>query len=81
MSFVHYTTHAARKRYRCYLCGQRIDIGERHEYARGTNDGDFWHMRLHPECSKEVNEDRDFEWECFEEHSLKRPMTAFCPEI
>lgn len=81
MSFVCYRSRVARKRYRCYLCGQHIDIGDRHEYSTGVNEGDFWSMRLHVECSEAVNSDRNFEWECFEEHSLERPMTAFCPEI
>lgn len=41
----------ARKRYRCCLCGEGIDVGEIHDTRTGVVDGDgFWTMRIHTEC-------------------------------
>jgi hypothetical protein len=81
MSFVCCKSPVAAKRHWCYLCNQWIEVGERHEYRSGVTDGDFWSMRMHPECAHEVDSDRDFEWEDFEPGSLERPMTAFDPCI
>lgn len=40
----------ARKKYRCCLCGEVINIGDTHDTRSGVNDGDMWKMRMHPEC-------------------------------
>lgn len=81
MSFVCSHLRKATKRYRCYLCGERIEMGDDHEYRTGANEDGFWSMRIHHECAQEVDEDRDFDWEGFDEGSLSRPMAAFDPAI
>ncbi len=75
-------TRRAAKRYRCYYCAQRIEVGEKHVYAVGTTDGDFWSMRAHPECDAYAQEHWDYgDWECHEPGEFTRPMDAFDPCI
>ncbi len=51
MSFISDDTeHTARKAYRCAMCESRINIGQRYFRRVGAEDGDFWTMRMHPEC-------------------------------
>lgn len=40
----------ARKRHRCALCQEPIEPGDIHHVRKGVNSGDFWTMRIHPEC-------------------------------
>lgn len=40
----------ARKPHRCDLCGERINAGELYDKRSGVDSGDFWTMRVHPEC-------------------------------
>ncbi len=72
----------AAKRYRCYYCDQRIEVGDFHGHRTGVNEGDFWSMRFHPECDEyaQKNWDQD-QWECHEPGEFARPMTAFDPCI
>lgn len=76
------STPRAAKRYRCWYCAQRIEVGEKHGYCTGTNEGDFWTMRFHPECDAYAQEHWDYDqWENHEPGEFKRPMTAFDPVI
>lgn len=40
----------ARKPYKCYECGHRIEVGERHEYAFGVSGGDTYQPRTCLHC-------------------------------
>ena len=40
----------ARKRHRCALCCEPIEIGEIYLRRNGVDGGDFWTMKMHPEC-------------------------------
>lgn len=40
----------ARRTYRCALCGELIEAGSRYDKRAGVNYGDFWEMKMHPEC-------------------------------
>lgn len=44
------TFPTARKVHRCCECKAPIPVGEKHLYARGKNDGDFWKERQHMLC-------------------------------
>lgn len=73
----------ARKQHRCWYCGQRIEIGEKHGVRVGESYGDFWTMRFHPECDQYATDhhwDED-DYECHEPGEFTRPMTAFDPAI
>ena len=40
----------AAKEHRCCECSAPIETGEKHLYARGKNDGEFWAERQHMLC-------------------------------
>lgn len=40
----------ASRDYRCALCGELIEAGSRYDKRAGVNYGDFWVMKMHPEC-------------------------------
>lgn len=42
----------ARKEYKCCECNSTILPGQKHEYARGANDGSFWAERTCLICSE-----------------------------
>lgn len=44
------TFPVARKVHRCCECRAPILVGEKHLYARGKNEGDFWYVRQHLAC-------------------------------
>ena len=48
--FYHETFPVARKQHWCCECNAPIDVFEKHLYARGKNEGDFWHVRQHMVC-------------------------------
>ncbi len=76
------SSRRAAKRYRCYYCNQRIEVGEKHAHRTGVTEGDFWTMRAHPECDAYACEHWDYDqWECHEPGDFERPMTAFDPVI
>ena len=67
MTLSDHPSRKARKRYQCYYCGQRIEIGEIHGYRTGIEGGDFWQMRHHPECDAWAGEHWDHgDYECHE---------------
>lgn len=75
------STHRAAKRYRCWYCNQRIEVGDIHGKRTGVEDG-FWTMRFHPECDAYACEHWESEnWEGHEPGEFTRPMTAFDPCI
>lgn len=51
-SFMSEEHRKARKQYRCCECGKNIVVGQKHEYARGRNDGGFWQERTCLVCSE-----------------------------
>lgn len=40
----------ARKPHECIECRAEIKVGERHEFAKGRSDGDFWEARTCLSC-------------------------------
>ncbi len=40
----------ASKQYRCDLCGERIEAGEKYDRRSGVDGHDMWTTRMHPEC-------------------------------
>lgn len=51
MSFLsQYTVAKCRKRKRCDLCHDLIEVGEPKVVRNGTDGGDLWTMNMHPEC-------------------------------
>lgn len=48
--FYHETFPVAAKEHACCECSAPIEVGEKHLYARGKNDGEFWADRQHMLC-------------------------------
>ena len=84
MSFVTSTvTCRAAKAHRCWYCAQDISIGEIYSKRCGAQYGDFWTMRMHPECDEWASANWGPEdYEGFSQgDEFARPMTAFDPAI
>ena len=43
-------THVAKKRYRCWWCGEPIEPGEKYVRWAWTDEGKIETTRVHPEC-------------------------------
>lgn len=57
------TFPVAARVHRCCECSAPIEIGEKHLYARGKNDGDFWYERQHMLCRElcmKLNDEDDY---------------------
>ena len=67
MSWTHLedTWPNARKRYRCYLCGKPIEIGQTYLRRKGTDCGMFVTARMHEECEKQTHDWDATDWETF----------------
>lgn len=52
----------ARKNHRCDLCGERIQVGTHHDIRSGVSYGDFYTMRMHPECHRYEQHGRVRDW-------------------
>ena len=70
------TRPKARKRHRCYLCGEAIEIGEVHVSEASKIDGDLIASRFHGECLAATKDWQDDDWETFWQGDLKRPAKA-----
>ena len=76
MSWQHFydTKPIARKPHRCYLCGEAIEIREKHVRRTGVREGRIDSIRMHIECCKHTDANFDeMDWECFFEGDLPRP--------
>lgn len=62
MSWTHFsdTTPRARKRYRCVLCNEFIEVGETHVARRGTDEEGPLTCRMHTECEAAT---QDWSWD------------------
>lgn len=40
----------SRKKKRCDLCGEIINVGDLKDTRTGVDGGDMWTMHMHPEC-------------------------------
>lgn len=55
----------ARKRIRCDLCGELIEVGDTKDVRSGVEPGEgFWKMNMHPECHayEQMPGSVDIEW-------------------
>jgi len=62
----------ARKKHRCYLCGEDILPGEKYSRSNGISYGDFWSSAFHLECIAVTGYWDDGDWESFEPGSMER---------
>jgi hypothetical protein len=53
----------ARKNHRCIFCCEGIPVGSIYDYRTGSDCGDFWQMRMHPECNKFSHDHWNEDWE------------------
>ncbi len=67
------TTPRARKTYRCFLCGEAIEIGEVHVRRSGVMDNDLISTRMHTECEAATTDWDETDWECTSEGDMDRP--------
>lgn len=66
-------TVKARKRHRCYLCGQPIEPGETYVRHSAADYGKAHSWSQHPECdAATIGWDED-DWEYFLSGSMERP--------
>ena len=65
----------AHKKYRCDLCGETINKGDKYDRRTGCEDG-MWTMHMHPEChAYESYETVDSDWyEDISEPAFERPL-------
>lgn len=62
----------ARKKHKCLLCGEDIEIGEKYVKRTGTDDGIIT-MKMHKECEKESSEWDEGDWQCISPYEMERP--------
>ena len=67
------TRPKARKRHRCYLCGEPIEVGEVHVSQVSKIEWELVASRFHEECLAFVADWQQDGWETFCEGDLKRP--------
>jgi len=68
------TSPKAKKEYRCYLCGLKINIGEKHIKRTGTADFEFITQRMHIDCEKLTNDWDENDWENFDEAEFRQDL-------
>lgn len=66
--------YKAQKEYRCFLCGERINVGEKYCRRVGVDSGDLFEAKMHLEC-KEVSKGFTMDdWDSGHPHEmLERP--------
>lgn len=67
------TTQAARKDYKCFLCGESIRKGEEYVRRFGYVDDGPTSDAMHPECEEHSAKWDLQDWDCFEPGSMERP--------
>jgi len=66
-----------RKKAYCCFCFEPIMPGEKYDYRTGTHCGDFFVMKMHPECNAYANEHLSAEdCEDLSEPAFDRPKPA-----
>lgn len=64
-------TPRARRRYRCYLCGAAIEIGEVYLRRTGVADCAMVSAKMHITCEEKTREWDEMDWETFLSGDLK----------
>ena len=63
----------ARKPHHCFLCGETIEVGEKHVRRTSVDGRELCSLRMHLECEKESQDWDETDWECFFEGDAPRP--------
>lgn len=66
------TKPVARRRHRCYLCGQGILVGERYVRRVGTDDGRMHSFAMHIRCEVETQSWDENDWLYHDEAEFRR---------
>lgn len=62
-----------RKKCQCIFCFEAIMPGDCYDYRTGVSYGDFWQMKMHPECNAYAHAILDEEdYECLSDKSFER---------
>lgn len=68
----HTRVRAARKVHRCYVCGERIEVGMPYYRYTGADYGSIYCMHFHAECWAYTRNWDDMDWETFSSGECSR---------
>ncbi len=82
MSWTHLrdTNPKAKKEHKCFLCGEKILVGEKYISRSGIDDVGLTSFAMHVECEDGTKDWTPWDWECTSEGEADRPKKGVASE-